>query len=196
MKVNQSRLIKTGRSNYKYNDFSGAEVKYNNGKYKEIILRTGNAPEGNYTICVTALDESGTEVGRENCIIQSVVQMGSITLLTPGDGEEIDPKMPIMFTWTPLTKGGPYSLRIVEIKGDQSPEVAMKQNRAIYEKYDIKSTTHQGDPIHGVDVKLGMKYAWQVSSGDVQSEVLMFIMKSAGGIFPYVSIRDNLFRYP
>ncbi len=58
--------IKPGRTNYTYNDFSGAEVKYNNGKYKEIILRTGNAPEGSYTICVTAFEESGEIAGMEN----------------------------------------------------------------------------------------------------------------------------------
>jgi len=165
--------IKPGRSTYKYNDFSGAEIKYNNGKYKEIILRTGNAPEGSYTICVTAFDESGTEVGREYCITQTVQQIGSITLLTPGDGEEIDPKMPINFTWTPLPGAKEYTLRIVELKGDQSPEVALRTNQPIFEK-ELRSTSYQGDPVHGVDVKLGMKYAWQVSSGEVVSEVGLF----------------------
>jgi len=171
--------LKPGRSNYKYNDFSSAEVKYNNGKYKEIILRTGNAPEGSYTICVAAFDESGIELGRKNCIVQSVQQMGSITLLTPGDGEEIEPQIPIVFTWTPLPKGGPYSLKIVEIKGDQSPDVAIRQNKPIFEKEDLKTTTFQGDPIHGVDVKLGVKYAWQVSSGDLQSEVGLFVKEDS-----------------
>ncbi|MBZ0202499.1 MAG: hypothetical protein K8I03_05735, partial [Ignavibacteria bacterium] len=171
--------VKPGKSNYKYNDFSNAEIKYNNSKYKEIMLRTGNAPEGTYTICVTAFDESGTEVGRENCIIQSVVQMGSITLLTPGNGEEIDPKMPIMFTWTPLPKGGPYSIKIVEIKGDQSPDVAIKQNRAIIEVNDIRTTTHHVAPSQVKVIVMGMKYAWQVTSGDVQSEVASFLVVSA-----------------
>ncbi|MBE2218902.1 MAG: hypothetical protein IAE90_11890, partial [Ignavibacteria bacterium] len=66
--------VKPGRTNYTYNDFSGADVKYNNGKYKEIILRTGNAPEGSYTICVTAFEESGEIAGMENCIMQTVQQ--------------------------------------------------------------------------------------------------------------------------
>lgn len=162
--------IKPGRNTYKYNDFSGAEVKYNNGKYKEIILRTGNAPEGSYTICVTAFDESGTEVGRENCITQIVQQLGSITLLTPGEGEEIDPKIPINFTWTPLPGAKEYKLRIVELKGDQSPEVAFRTNQPIFEK-ELRTTSYQGDPVHGVDVKPGMKLAWQVTSGNTQSEI-------------------------
>jgi hypothetical protein len=166
--------LKPGRSNYKYNDFSGAEVKYNNGKYKEIILRTGNAPEGSYTICVTAFDEGGTEVGRENCIMQTVTQLGSITLLTPGDGGEIDHEQPILFSWTPLPKAEVYTLKIVEIKGDQSPEVAMKQNRAILEVNDIRTTTTHVAPSQVKVIMMGMKCAWQVTSGDVQSEVGSF----------------------
>ncbi|MBL8016472.1 MAG: hypothetical protein JNK43_04315, partial [Ignavibacteria bacterium] len=83
--------IKPGRTSYKYSDFPGAEIKYNNGKYKEIILRTGNAPEGIYTICVTAYNESGEVVGQENCITQQVQQLGSITLISPEDKAEIDP---------------------------------------------------------------------------------------------------------
>ena len=170
--------IKPGKTNYKYNDFSGAEVKYNNGKYKEIILRTGNAPEGSYTICVTAFEESGELAGMENCIMQTVQQLGSITLISPENGAELDPDtLPgLVFSWTPLPNGGPYSLRIVELKGDQSPEVAFRTNPPIFEK-EYKSTTTQGDPIHGVDVKLGMKFAWQVSCGDVVSEVGKFTGK-------------------
>ena len=169
--------LKPGRSTYKYNDFSGAEVKYNNGKYKEIILRTGNAPEGSYTICVTAFDESGTEVGREYCIMQTVTQLGSITLLTPGDGQELDLQMPIMFSWIPLPKGGPYSLKIVELKGDQSPDVAIKESRPILDKEGIKATNYQFG-ISEPKLEEGKKYAWLVTSGDVKSDVLAFSMKS------------------
>ncbi|MBK8549526.1 MAG: hypothetical protein IPL53_00145 [Ignavibacteria bacterium] len=170
--------IKPGKTNYKYNDFSGAEVKYNNGKYKEIILRTGNAPEGSYTICVTAFDENGTEVGKENCISQTVQQMGSITLLTPGDDEEIDPQMPIMFTWTPLSstpKDG-YSIRIAEVKEGKSPEEALN----IWPWYDKQCPPNCIFdnkfvlPLGEKKFEEGKKYAWQVSSGDVKSEVYMF----------------------
>lgn len=170
--------IKPGRTSYKYNDFSGAEVKYNNGKYKEIILRTGNAPEGSYTMCITANDESGNEVGRENCIMQNVQQLGSITLISPEDNIEIDPDtLPgLMFSWTPLPKGGPYSLRIVELKGDQSPDVAIKENRPILDKTGITTTSLQY-PLSEKKLESDKKYAWQVSSGDVVSEVGKFTGK-------------------
>lgn len=171
--------LKPGRSTYKYNDFSNAEVKYNNGKYKEIILRTGNAPEGSYTICVTAFDESGTEVGRENCIMQTVKQLGSITLITPENGAEVNPEQPIMFSWTPLPGAKDYTLKIVEIKGDQSPDAAMKTNKAVWEKSGITTTSTQvpyiaidDDEIKIMDKK--KKFAWMVKSGDVESEVWSF----------------------
>jgi hypothetical protein len=172
--------IKPGKTSYKYNDFSGAEIKYNNGRYKEIILRTGNAPEGNYTICVTAFDESGAEVGRENCITQSVQQMGNLSLISPGDGAEIDPDtLPrLMFAWTPLPNGGPYSLRIVELKGSQSEDIAIKENRPILDKEGIKATNYQ----YGLsDPKLeeGKKYAWMVLSGNGNSDIWAFSIMSA-----------------
>ncbi|MBE2216906.1 MAG: hypothetical protein IAE90_01805 [Ignavibacteria bacterium] len=104
--------------------------------------------------------------------------MGSISLISPEDGAEIDPKQPIVFTWTPLPKGGPYSIKIVEIKGDQSPDVAIKENRPILDKEGVKVNTYQ----YGLtDPKLvaGKKYAWQVTSGEVESEAWTFRMMSS-----------------
>lgn len=172
--------IQPGKTSYKYNDFSGAEIKYNNSKYKEIMLRQGNAPEGNYTICVTAFLESGDIAGQENCIINPVKQMGSITLISPEDGGEITPEQPIIFSWTPLPGAKEYTLRIVEIKGDQSPDVAMKTNKPVWEKSGITTTTTQvpskipfGD-YGGDDDYL----AWTVISGNVESEVYMFSLQA------------------
>jgi len=167
--------VKPGKSNYKYNDFSNAEIKYNNSKYKEIMLRQGNAPEGTYTICVTAYEETGDIAGQENCIINPVKQMGSITLISPEDGGEITPEQPIIFSWTPLPGAKDYTLKIVEIKGDQSPEVAMKTNKPVWEKSGITTTTTQV-PYIAIDepglkiMDKKKKFAWMVKSGEVQSE--------------------------
>lgn len=172
--------IKPGKTNYKYNDFSGAEIKYNNGKYKEIILRTGNAPEGSYTICVTAIEENGEIAGIENCIMQQVRQLESISLVSPEDKAEIDPDtLPgLVFTWTPLPGAKePYKLKIVELKGDQSPEVAFRTNPPIIEK-ELRSTTYQADKEFD-KLGVGKSYAWQVSNGDIMSEVWSFRMMNA-----------------
>lgn len=170
--------VKPGKKTYGYDDFKSGEVNWKNKSYQEVILRTGNVKEGNYTICVTALFENGDVADQENCIEQSVQQMSSITLITPEDKAELDPdKLPgMVFSWTPLPGAGNYTLRIVELKGSQSPDEAFRSNQPIFEK-ELRTTTYQGDPIHGVDVKLGMKLAWQVSSGDVKSEISVFSMK-------------------
>ncbi len=175
-------IIKPGISNYKYNDFSGVEIKYTGGKYKEIIIRTGNAPEGTYTICVTAYNESGEVVGQENCIEQIVRQKGSISLITPEDGAEIDPAMPLVFSWTPLPNAKDYKLRIVEIKGDESPETALQNNPEVFSVTSNTAayTTRGGEHLPWPLKK--KKYAWQVSSGDVVSEpyVIRIPMSSPG----------------
>ena len=168
--------IKPGRTNYTYNDFSGAEVKYNNGKYKEIILRTGNAPEGSYTICVTAFEESGEIAGMENCIMQTVQQLGSISLISPEDGAEINPDQPLIFSWTPLQGAKDYSLKIVELKGDQSPDLAMKNNLSFLEIKNLQTNSYLY-PVSEKKFEKGKQYAWQVKSLNVESEILpMFII--------------------
>ncbi|MCI0715524.1 MAG: hypothetical protein L0Y77_04275 [Chlorobi bacterium] len=170
--------LKPGRSNYKYNNFSNAEVKYNNSKYKEIILRTGNAPEGTYTICVTAYTEQGEIAGLENCIIQPVQEAGSITLLSPADGEEIDTEQPLIFTWTILPKAKDYTLKIVEIRTGQSPDAAMKENRELFMKDGIRTAVFKY-PINEKKFEGGSKYAWQISTGESKSDVWEFSFKKS-----------------
>ena len=172
--------VKPGKTNYKYNDFSGAEVKYNNGKYKEVILRTGNAPEGSYTICVTAFEESGEVAGMENCIMQTVQQLGSISLISPEDGAELNPEQPLIFTWTPLPKGGPYSLKIVELKGNESPENAIKSSNVVVAgSNSISGGLYQVPTGEARNFVPGKKYAWQVTRGEIESEVWTCRMMSS-----------------
>ncbi len=182
--------IKPGRSNYKYNDFSGAEVKYNNGKYKEIILRTGNAPEGSYTICVTAFEESGEIAGQENCIMQTVQQLGSITLISPEENAEIDPDtLPgIAFVWTGIGVTGPYTLKIIELKGSEVPPdpIAFKEIRPYFEQKGIKGNSFQY-PVTVPKFEAGKKYAWQISSGDVVSEPFIILIPMSGPVITLVS---------
>ena len=136
-------LIKAGRSTYTYKDFSDADIRYNNNRYKEILLRTGGAPEGDYTVCVTVFSEEGDVIGLENCIYHSVRQLGNISLLTPADGDQTKSGQSTVFSWTPLPDAGEYSLKIVELIGNQSPEMAIQQNPPFFTKENIKATQFQ-----------------------------------------------------
>jgi len=175
--------VKPGKTNYKYNDFSGAEVKYNNGKYKEVILRTGNAPEGSYTICVTAFEESGEIAGMENCIMQTVQQLGSISLISPEDKAELDPDtLPgLVFSWTPLPGAKEYTLKMYGPRGKEDWDIDLDIHKPDFEKTGITTTTFQY-PLSEKKLEAGKKYAWQVTSGDVASEVWILRINSITNI--------------
>lgn len=169
--------IGPGTKTYSYDDFKSGEVNWKDKGIQEILLRTGNVAEGEYTICVTALFENGEVADEETCIEQTIRQMGDLTLISPENGLELDTKQPITFVWTPLPAGGTYTLRIVELKGDQSPETAIKEGRPVFEREGIKSSSYQ----YGLsDPKLeeGKKYVWTVASGSVGSGVSVFSLSN------------------
>ena len=174
----QSKLfvIKPGRNSYTYKDFSDADIRYNNTKYKEILLRTGSVPDGDYTICVEVYNENGDLIGIENCIYHSVRQLGNISLLSPADGDEIDLEQPIIFSWTPLPDAKEYSLKIVELIGNQSPVTALEQNPPFFTKANIKASQFQY-PLNERKFQSEKSYAWVISSNGVLSDIGLFTVK-------------------
>lgn len=77
------------------------------------------------------------------------------------------------FSWTVSNAKGPFTIKIVEIKGDESPEVAMNTNTAFFEQNNIGATSFQY-PTSAPEFETGKKYAWIVRDADLQSEVWMF----------------------
>lgn len=181
--------LKPGRSNYKYNDFSNAEVKYNNGKYKEIVLRTGNAPEGSYTICVTAFNEQGEVVGLENCIMQNII-LGiekEIILLNPCETVRVDYNEPLIFTWMPLPDVRKYTFKLYEIKGEKVDENdtsydfikkdinenEILNSKPVYKRDEITGASFQL-PASGYKFEEGKRYAWGIWADEVRSKLCWF----------------------
>jgi len=171
-------VIKPGKTSYGYNDFKSGTVNWKNKKYQEAIVRTGGAPTGNYTICVTAKYENGNIAGQENCIEQQIeiTSEQQVMLISPNDGEELDPDtLPgLTFMWN-SGANGPYELIIVEIKGELSYDEAMKNNRPFFEQKGIMGNTFQY-PVTAPKFVEGKKYVWMVKSGEVQSELKTFGM--------------------
>lgn len=153
-------IIKPGRTTYTYKNFSDADIQYHNNRYKEILLRTGSAPDGDYTICITVYNENDEVIGQENCIYHSIRTLSNIVLNSPEDNSTIE-EGTITFSWVPLLNAKEYSLKIVEVIGRQSPTVAMRDNRAFYQKDGIKSSTFQY-PISERPFEENKTYAWQV----------------------------------
>ncbi len=59
LKANESRIISGS------NIPGGGSYSWQNKKFQEAILRSGNAPSGSYTICVYAESESGSPLGQD-----------------------------------------------------------------------------------------------------------------------------------
>lgn len=147
-------------------DVSAANITYKNNKYKEIILRTGNPPSGNYTICISVMTENGTQIGND-CKNQYINNLSPPVLISPSDGDSVNQKS-LTFTWTPPTpissqSNMDYSLKIVEILGNQSLSEAIDKNTSFFEQAGIHSTIFQY-PVNGIELKDNQSYAWQISA--------------------------------
>ncbi len=141
----------------------GGTYVWSNNRYKEAILRTGNAPSGSYTICIYTKSETGEELAQD-CIQHTISMMSPPTLVCPADGDTIPEGQSPTFTWlppSPPTRDTKYTIKIVEFIGGQTPEEAMKMNPVWFEKGDIRTTTLQ-IPLSGRKFEKGKKYAWQI----------------------------------
>jgi hypothetical protein len=162
-----------GRKTITYDDVKrGGTVNFKAGKWRDAFTRTGNAPSGDYTICITVKSEAGDELGKD-CIQQQVQITSPPTLISPADGDTLPEGQPLIFTWlppAPASSDETYELKIVEVQGNQSPEEAMKKNAALFEKKDIRTTTLQY-PASARKPEKGWKLVWAIRSGGVWSDM-------------------------
>lgn len=153
------------------NNIGGADVTWKNNKYKEIIIRTGAAPTGSYTICVFAKQETtGEELGSD-CKEQVVEIISPVVLISPENGASVEEKNPV-FTWLPPGAGRDilYGIKIVEMTGGQTPEEAIAKKTPFFEKKDIQTTMLQY-PVSGKNFETGKNYVWQVKAFTGGSQV-------------------------
>lgn len=146
------------------NDISGAKITYKNNKYKEILLRTGNAPPGNYNFCVYAKLENGIEAGSD-CKNQSIIIMSPPVLVSPPQGIALTEVYPA-FSWMPPAPIKPgqnitYSIKIVEMYLNESPDNAIKKRG--YEMQNIRQNLFQY-PVSAPALEKGKSYAWQITA--------------------------------
>ncbi len=151
---------------------------------------------------VEALNKAGRPMGRNNGTSEPAMFFASvkepekpgmiaIKLVSPSDGETIaihvrvvQDEMPagLVFMWTTVTpspKEG-YTLKLVELKANQSAQEAMKNNTPLLKQENIKSTSFQY-PASAAKLEGGRKYAWQINGGpggmDDISEPITFSIK-------------------
>ncbi|MBK9333997.1 MAG: hypothetical protein IPM96_16720 [Ignavibacteria bacterium] len=184
-------ILKKGLNNIKIRDLPKTpDVEYiaSDPRYKESLIRQGEFPSGKYEICVKVISAVSNEELGSDCINQEVGETGLLSLINPTDGEVIDTKVPVTFTWSSggkIPEGG-FTLRIVEVNKGQSPESSMKSNRSFFEKTGIKSPSFQY-PNTGKTFEDGKKSAWMVTSIDrgkeiATSEVGSFSRQACGAL--------------
>ncbi len=183
-----------GTKRITYDDVKSGSVNFKSGKWREAFTRTGNAPSGDYTICIYVKSEEGEDLGTD-CIEQKVEITGAPQLIFPADGEEIPVGVLPTFTWLPpmpAPQDVEYKIKIVEILGDQSPEEAMNRNKTFFERKGIKTTIFYY-PSSEKKFEEGKKYGWMVSAGEVNSEIFSFSIMSAscGSIIDSIFIECN-----
>ncbi len=167
-----------------------------------------NSPEI-YVWNVQALNRDGKPIGSNNgtseaftITVQPVNDApAAIKLVSPENGETVRSQHPT-FSWT-LTPGdvngdGYYKIKIVEIKGDESPEQAFKGNKPFFEKDSLhyfkgnkphfekdslKPLSFQY-PSSSTKLEAGKRYAWKIElKGErgvkiTESEINEFIVSS------------------
>jgi len=169
--------VKKGTTNFKVSDLPKIpDVSYlaKDPKYKKSFMNTGGAPPGDYKICCELRRTDNTIAG-EDCFDQKIAGGDAPRLISPGNEEQLKIDNPI-FTWMHIkspTSNQTYTLRIVELKGEQSPDEAIKRNKAFFEKEGISQTLFQY-PSSAPKFEAGKKYAWFVKIGDLQSEFSIF----------------------
>ena len=178
--------LKKGTRKIKASDFPATpDVTYPGGnpKYKKALVMTGSLPPGEYEYCVYAkLKKNNQDMGSD-CLEQIIPDMEMINLISPADNEELDSKIPVVFTWMsskpkPAAK---YTLKIVEILSGQTPENAMKQNNAFFIKDNITATTFFYPPTAAKFTE-GKKYAIRVISGEIFSDIINIKIKQTNEI--------------
>jgi len=173
---------------------SGAEIQpidanYHNQRYKDVFLRTGQAPTGDYRVCVTVRDARTDADLATDCYDQRVEVTTPPILVMPRDESKVEEDRPA-FTWlppTPVARGTriTYRLRVVEILGRQTPYDAMMSNPSWFERASIPNTVFPY-PVASRPFTKGHRYAWQVMAADGsfpmgESEIWWFVFEPAKG---------------
>ena len=174
--------IKPGITNLKASDFpTEPDVSYfGDPKYKDALIRTGNVPEGEYRYCVYAKLKSTNEEMGSDCLDQTIEGSEILSLISPSNEEEIDPKIPVTFSWmySKPSPGAKYTLKIAEVKGEQSPEDALRINPAFFINENINKTIFNY-PSSASKFLPGKKYVWQVTQGTIKSDLyILFVTNS------------------
>ena len=139
------------------------------GDYQQEIIQTGQLPDGNYTLCVEALQATTLQpVSAPSCAPFVITAFQDPFNIFPPDGQEIDLAIVpnIVFQWSPVAPepnfGASYQLQVVEVYPGQSVQEAIVVNPTILNE-EIVGENQYNLPIDYVPFEPNESgYAWTV----------------------------------
>ena len=181
--------------------FSPDAVNYS-GTSSSTIATSGNLPEGDYTICLRAMDYNTPHAFRsaENCASFHIQYIDPPRLITPScaDGTTITVTTPPVYTFSWIPPSPPpgsivnYDLTIVEVASGHNANDAFQSRTtpAFFEHTFINQTSFTWTGTEP-NLQIGHTYAWAVQAIDPTgsvtirnngfSEVCSFTVNGTGG---------------
>ncbi len=158
---------------------------------RDIAVRTGRLPEGDYELCTTVKDAGGGVLVDEVCEFFEIVYPDPPMLIYPFDGDTVRSAYPV-FQWQPAAAPSNfpihYVLTIAEVTGTQTPLQALSASEYYQYQADNLTQTSLSYPPDALPLEDGKKYVWQIralddngyppTANDGKSELWTFVYSS------------------
>jgi hypothetical protein len=206
----QNHILKQGPNMFSPSTYKVVGLKYLDPQVGKTERTTHYLPPGNYTYCITmrCTDKPevcqrllSLEINQQECASVTLENVTPLLLSIPLDEDIIKEKRP-NFTWIPPMPIGNdpdirYTLTLTKMLEDQTPEDAIRRNRALYQRKGLQGQFMMF-PSTLPDLEEGEKYAWQVKAyigrkRVATSEVWEFeVEKEVEYSGPYININRQL----
>ncbi|MBN2417607.1 hypothetical protein JXO52_17350 [bacterium] len=137
---------------------------------KNISVRSGMFPEGDYEACVSVRNLWGSELVSQVCAWFSIRHPEPPELIYPVDDEIVSSPYPL-FQWIPprlfTAQQTVTVFRAAEILPGQLPEQALATNVPHYENFNVFDSNLEY-PLDGLPLEPGVRYAWRVQAVDLE----------------------------
>ncbi|MFA6484065.1 MAG: hypothetical protein WCW62_15910, partial [Bacteroidales bacterium] len=147
-----------GPTTFTYDDFKSGDVKFASDEWSKVFGPNGKEPAGDYTLCVSVLDNSGKEIGK-GCIEQKIIGSDAPQLISPTDDLPPTSKRPT-FEWKmeAALENVSYSITVKELEEGNDIENGVM----VLERSNIRETTLPY-PQNTPSLDPVKSYGWQLS---------------------------------
>ncbi len=180
-------------------------AEYGISKNSSQLKDMGTLTYGKYSICYTFV--GGKRLSDAACTEVNVKPQLPPQLVTPSNGSVINFITPVL-TWLPpmpdLNLNYQYSIKLVELRDNQTCAQALQQNNAIVQERNYDGTNLQVSEVNGLGLEFEKSYCWQVGVYHknklfANTEIWQFKVEDTkitdiarNDEMPYYNIKENL----